>query len=387
MQEDQTTPDGPSAPGGDAQRPAATPDDAPVPPPPAPPPPPDPASGGLLPPPAYPASPQAPAYQGWVLPANVVAGPRIDVASVLGRTFDTFGREWSLFLVLAVPAAVASLLQMLITPTVESQVQNRFAAAPDTTDPWALFVVSVIVATAVGISALASVVAADRLWRGEPAGIGDTIRGVIRSIPRAIPLWLLVVLVQVGVVLFTVAVLPAMSARPTAAATGQAAALTLIVLPIALVIGFAFVAIQVRLSLALPVVALEEGTPGSVIPRTWRVTRGHMIALFACSLVIGLCVSVTAWGATLFLLFGDNRVVAGIALAIAELVTAPLTGIWVLIAWGDLVGAGRHHDSELMARGKGRWTTVAIVFGLGTILLVAGLGVTGAAVTRIMAAP
>ena len=79
--------------------------------------------------------------------------------------------------------------------------------------------------------------------------------------------------------------------------------------------------------------------------------------------------------------------VAGIALAIAELVTAPLTGIWVLIAWGDLVGAGRHHDSELMARGKGRWTTVAIVFGLGTILLVAGLGVTGAAVTRIMAAP
>ena len=141
MQEDQTTPDGPSATGGDAQQPATTPDDAPVPPPLAPPPPPDPASGGLLPPPAYPASPQAPAYPGWVLPANLVAGPRIDVASVLGRTFDTFGREWSLFLVLAVPAAVASLLQMLITPTVESQVQNRFAAAPDTTDPWALFVV------------------------------------------------------------------------------------------------------------------------------------------------------------------------------------------------------------------------------------------------------
>ena len=308
MQEDQTTPDGPSAPGGDAQQPATTPD-APVPPPPAPPPPPDPASGGLPPPPAYPASPQAPAYQGWVLPANVVAGPRIDVASVLGRTFDTFGREWSLFLVLAVPAAVASLLQMLITPTVESQVQNRFAAAPDTPDPWALFVVSVIVATAVGISALASVVAADRLWRGEPAGIGDTIRGVVRSIPRAIPLWLLVVLVQVGVVLFTVAVLPAMSARPTAAATGQAAALTLIVLPIALVIGFAFVAIQVRLSLALPVVALEEGTPGQRDPadvardprphdRAVRVLAGdravrvgHRVGRDACS----CCSATTGW--------------------------------------------------------------------------------------------
>ncbi len=371
MQEDQTTPDGP--------------DDAPAAPPLAPPPPPDPTSTGPLPPP--PAYPQAPAYQGWVVPANLIAGPRIEVGSVLGRTFDTFGREWSLFLVLAVPAAVASLLQMLITPTVESQVQNRFAATPAVADPWALFVVSVIVATAVGISALASVIAADRLWRGEAAGIGDTIQGVVHSIPRAIPLWLLVVLVQVGVVLFTVEVLPSMSARPTTAGAGQAAALTLIALPIALIVGIAFVAIQVRLSLALPVVALEEGTPGSVIPRTWRVTRGHMIALFACSLAIGLCVSITAWGATLFLLFGDNRIVAGIALAIAELVTAPLTGIWVLIAWGDLVGAGRHHDSELMARGRGRWTTVAIVFGLGAILLVAGFGVTGAAVTRIMAAP
>ena len=60
---------------------------------------------------------------------------------------------------------------------------------------------------------------------------------------------------------------------------------------------------------------------------------------------------VTAWGARLFLVFGENRVVAGVALAIAELVTAPLTGIWAAIAWGDLVG-GRHADSELMARGK-----------------------------------
>jgi len=321
-----------------------------------------------------------------VLPASL-AGPRIDISSVLGRTFDTFGREWSLFLVLAVPAAVASLLQMLITPTIESQVQNRFAATPDAGDPWALFVVSVIVTTAVGLSALASVIAADRLWRGEPAGIADTVRGVVRSIPRAIPLWLLVVIVQVGVVLFTVWVLPGMSARPTAVSAGPTAALTLVLLPIALIVGIAFVAIQVRLSLALPVIALEEGTPGSVIPRTWRVTRGHMIALFACSLVIGLCVSVTAWGATLFLLFGDNRLMAGIALAIAELVTAPLTGIWVLIAWGDLVGGGRHHDSELMARGRGRWTTVAIVFGLGAILLVAGFGVMSASITRIMAAP
>ena len=54
----------------------------------------------------------------------------------------------------------------------------------------------------------------------------------------------------------------------------------------------------------------------------------------------------------------------------------------MLVAWGDLVAGGRHHDSELMARGRGRWATATIVFGLGMVLLVAGSGVTGAAISR-----
>ena len=66
---------------------------------------------------AAPGVPGVPAGAG--LPGLGAAGerrrrpPDRASASVLGRTFDTFGREWSLFLVLAVPAAVASLLQML----------------------------------------------------------------------------------------------------------------------------------------------------------------------------------------------------------------------------------------------------------------------------------
>ena len=200
-------------------------------------------------------------------------------------------------------------------------------------------------------------------------------------------LWLLVVLVEVAIVVLTTQLTSiAPTGRPTAAAARELTLIAVVGLPLVLVAVVIGVVVQVRLSLALPVIALEEGTPGSVIPRTWRLTKNHAITLFLCSFVIGICVSLTAWGSTLFLLFGDNRVIAAIALALAELVTAPLTGIWVLVAWGELVAGGRHHDSELMSRGRGRWATVAMVFGLGTVLLLAGFGVTGAAVSRFVPA-
>ena len=54
----------------------------------------------------------------------------------------------------------------------------------------------------------------------------------------------------------------------------------------------------------------------------------------------------TAWGASLFLLFGENRVIAGVALAgmsPVQLGDGAADGDWAAIAWGDLV-AGRHAD-------------------------------------------
>jgi hypothetical protein len=38
-----------------------------------------------------------------------------------------------------------------------------------------------------------------------------------------------------------------------------------------------------------------------------------------------------------------------------------------------------------MARGKGRWKAVAIVGGLGILLVIAGIGIAGAAVARLVA--
>jgi hypothetical protein len=56
----------------------------------------------------------------------------------------------------------------------------------------------------------------------------------------------------------------------------------------------------------------------------------------------------------------------------ASLIAAPLSSIWVVIAWGDLVG-GRHWDSPVVARGSGRWVSAGLVVGLGTVLLVIGI--------------
>ena len=63
----------------------------------------------------------------------VAAGPRLGVGSVIGRTFDTFGREWSLFLVLATPAALVGVLQLLVQPTISSQYSHGVFVGQPTT--------------------------------------------------------------------------------------------------------------------------------------------------------------------------------------------------------------------------------------------------------------
>ncbi len=303
---------------------------------------------------------------------------------MIGRTFDTFGREWSLFLVLATPAAIGAVLQILISPSITSQFVNGVFRPAPTPDVWLLVAVGVLFSTLSGITGLASAVAADRLWRGEVPGIGETARVVMRSLPRAVPVWVLVIALQIAVVAVTTAITPPDPyAEPTFGTDPGAAGAFLLALPVIAIGVFVLLFIQVRLSLVLPVIALEEGPSLGVLPRTWRLTKGHAIGLFVISFIIGICVAATAWGASLFLLFGENRVIAGVALAIAVLVTAPLTGIWAAIAWGDLV-AGRHADSAVMARGNGRWKAVAIVGGLGILMVIAGIGIAGAAIARLV---
>lgn len=300
----------------------------------------------------------------------------INVGSIIGRAFDTFGREWSLFVVLALPAALGTLLQALLTPGGMGSLgspgtlgSTGSLAAMPTPAEIASYVGALLASSLLGlVSTIAIAVAADDLWQGRAVGVTDAMARALRVFPR----YLLVVL-TLTLMVGAIAVIAAAVVVGAYAAAGPAAGVVigvlgfLVALPVALFVS-------ARLSLIVPVVVLERNGIFASIVRAWDLSRGHAILLFALSFVISLCAAIPLWGGSLFAAFVTGPVIAGIALAIATLVFAPLPAIAMVLAWGDRVG-GRYRDSEVMARGRGRRVAALLVFGLGGILFVAGFGV------------
>jgi hypothetical protein len=210
-------------------------------------------------------------------------------------------------------------------------------------------------------------VAADRLWLGRAVGIADAASVGLRAIPRY-----LTVVVVLGLALFGalfVAILAIVVAAVVAEPLGVALGVAGFLVGVPLLFWAA-----ARLSLVAPVAILERyGVRGS-INRAWDLSRGHATMLFLLTLVVGISAGLPLWGGSLFASFAPDPVIAGVAVAISTLVFEPLPAIAVVLAWGDRTGAG-YRDSEVMARGRGRRVAALLVFGLGAILLVAGLGV------------
>lgn len=329
----------------------------PLPPVPPPPPPPPGQSGGW-----------PPGSSGW-LPAVPPTGPRIDLVSVIGRTFDTYGREWSLFMVLALPAAIGGVLSVALVPESMWRFPPPGSASLPTwsfapAEAFALIGLSLLTSLASTFAGLAMMIAADRLWRGEPAGLGDSFGGAVRALPRVIGLWLLVILAMLGLVLLVV--LPLALLIVVLPVVGF---LLLLVLVVAFMVGA--LVVEARLSLLLPVLLFEHQGIVRTVTRTWQLTRGNAIMLLVTLIAIGVIATLSVLGASMIVLSTVSRPLAAIATGLGTVVTAPLGAIWAAIAWGDLVG-GRHADSPVMARGRGRLTSLSILAGLGLVLFVAG---------------
>ena len=309
------------------------------------------------------------------MPANA-GRPAVNIGSIIGRTFDIFGREWSLFLVLAIPAALGSFVQGLVTPA--------SAATPDAMPTLAEFVpyiASSVLAGLVGlISTVMVAVAADGLWQGRQVGVAEVVTSGLRRLPRYVAVTVLIALAIGGVAAFLgVVVVAAAAVGLQSGAVVLAVLAGVVLLPVALWVA-------ARLSLLGPVVVLEgHGIRGS-IARAWDLSRGHAIMLFLLTLAIGVCAGLPLWGGSLFATYVESPWIAGLALAIATLVFEPLPVIAVVLAWGDLTG-GRYADSTVMARGRGRGIAALLVFGLGAILFVAGFGVAGQYLATLPAAP
>jgi hypothetical protein len=313
---------------------------------------------------------QPPAPPGWLRPA-ASAAPRLDVGLVVGRTFDTLGREWSLFLALAIPAGIGGFVSGVLSPSLIAVLRD---GQPTVGGQLASVALQAFVAVLGGVTTLATIIAADGLWRGSGVGVGDAIGRAISIVPRAIALFVVVLVATVGVaVALSVTGILLQTLGPGIATLGALAVLVLLVVA---------AWVSARLSLILPVLVLEDTRAIASIGRAWRLSRGHALGLFSIALVIGLCSILPTWGGLLFDMFVDNRLVAGIALGLGTMVVAPLTGIWTVVAWGTLSGAA-YRDSDVMATRRGRTSGFLIVALVGVVLVLAGAGLAGVGVAEL----
>jgi hypothetical protein len=325
-------------------------------------------------PPAAPdAPPVPPPAPGWIRPdPSAEAGPQLNLGLVVGRTFDTLGREWSLFLALALPAGIGGVISGVLSPSMLTVLRE----GGSTTDGQVgSLILQSFVAILTGITTLATIVAADGLWRGSAIGLGEAVGRAVAVAPRAIALFVVVLVATVGLTLFltlTVVVLQGMA--PAAGAVGALLALAILI---------AVIYVSARLSLLLPVLVLEDTKVVGSIRRAWRLSRGHAVMLFVIALVIALCGILPSWGGLLFDMFVDNRLIAGVALGLGAMVVAPLAGIWTVIAWGILAGAP-FRDSDVMTTGRGRSVGFLLVATVGLVLVMAGAGLAATGTNELM---
>ncbi len=297
------------------------------------------------------------------MPADL-GRPTIEVGSVVGRAFDTLGREWSLFLVLAAPAGLGAFIQSLLVGSGGATTTGGRFSLYDLGP----FLGASLVSAAFGlVSSVAITVAADSLWQGRPIGEAGAFRTGIRALPRYLG-----VMLVIGLVVGGIALVIGLAIIAAAAVAGPAAVLLGVLLAVVLVpVG---IYVSARMVLLAPVIVLErQGVLGSIV-RAWELSRGHALVLFLLTIVVALSAALPLWGGSLFAGSVDNSLIAAIALGIATLLFEPLPAIAVVLAWGDRIG-DRHRDSELMARGRGRGIAALLVFGLGGILFFAGIGV------------
>ena len=125
--------------------------------------------------------------------------------------------------------------------------------------------VSIVIATVGGLTGLACAVAADRLWRGQAPGIGDIVSAVRRSIPRAVPIWLLVIGLQVAFTLVAERFMPTTPGGRIPGTLDEQAAGLLAVVPIVLIGAIVLVFFQVP-AVADPAGDRARGRPRSRHP-------------------------------------------------------------------------------------------------------------------------
>lgn len=232
-------------------------------------------------------------------------GGRVEVGSTIGRALDTFATEWSLFLLIALPAGALSALSVV----------------PGLEVPATLGLIAVTLLTGIAI-----VLATDDLWRGRSPALSSL---VARSVRPAIVMLLAGVVIGLaagGLVIIVGAV-----------ALGQPALGVVLVLG-ALVLLALF---GVRWSLVQQTIALERAGPLRGLNRSWTLTRGNFWRLFGLVFLLALIVGPATLGSTSVSTYSESRLLAALALLVGTTIATPLPIIALTIAYADVSGLAK----------------------------------------------
>lgn len=292
----------------------------------------------------------------WQQPAPEVgpgaAGWR-GVGSIVGRSLDTYGSAFGLFLPLAAPVAMFSALSVFAGANVP-----------------ALLLTAVLTAVVGLVTGAAMMFATDDLWRGVRSSIGDVLD---RAAGRAVALILstFVVALILGGLVVIVAIAGVLLGVAAVAGSGSNAGLAIVAL---LALGASVIASFVLLRWALggPAIALDGLGPLAGLTRSRALTRGHVWGLVGLYFALGLISLLASGGASLLSTYAPERALAAAGLAVATLLTSPLIAIAPAIAYRDLAGRPEGARDSLPRR-AGRRLSLIAVFGAGLIVSAAGI--------------
>jgi hypothetical protein len=305
-------------------------------------------------------APSEPPTIGWATgvqwepaaPARVIlplAGVKLAVGSVIGRTFDTFIRQGTFFVVLAVPSTVIAIVSTIIL-------------GGSTSTAFSLFVSLGSLAVNL-IFTMAMIVAADDLRAGRIPTYGSVIGRAADRVGSAFLSTLAQLAALVGLAVAAVLVIAFFLIGGNIG--GQVIAALISIAAIVLV-----VTVAVRWSVLLAAIVLDGFGPLKSLSRSRAVTRGNAWRVFAVFAVFGvlfLPLSVGVFGLSLV-----PRTSVVLALMIASnLLSGPLTAIATSITYGDLTARPAVEAGRDTRRNAGS-ILVAAILVVGAFALVLG---------------
>ena len=308
-------------------------------------------------------TPAAPPTSYWVTPASWTPEAPVEgvageigwrgIGATVGRTLDTYGSAFPVFVALSIPAAIFTSVTVLAGENVG-----------------AALIASLMTALVGLVTSAAMIFTADDLWRGERPSLAGALD---RAADRVVPLFLatLVIIAALG----GIAALAAIVAIAVIAAEPGAGSGGVLIVAVLLALGFLLVIwhVALRWTLSTPAIVLGGLGPLAGLRQSWSLTRRHLLRLTGLYLVLGLLVVPASIGASLTTTYAAERAVAAVALGVATLLTAPVLAITIAIVYRDL--AGRPAPAAAgVERGHGRWTAVTATLGVGLLVLVAGVG-------------